>query len=142
MKPVFALVGRPNVGKSTLFNKLTRTRDALVADLPGLTRDRQYGDGRVGEGEYIVIDTGGLSGEKDELDESMAQQTMIAIEDADIIFLLVDGRAGLTPADEDLANTMRRFGKPEEVASVVRFLCQPDAAYVTGAVMKIDGGIF
>ena len=112
MKPVFALVGRPNVGKSTLFNKLTRTRDALVADMPGLTRDRQYGDGKVGEREYIVVDTGGLSGEKEDIDQRMARQTMLAIDDADVIFFLVDGRAGLTPADAELANTMRRLSKP------------------------------
>ena len=95
MKPVIALVGRPNVGKSTLFNRLTRTRDALVADFPGLTRDRQYGDGKVGKKDYIVVDTGGLSGEKHVLDESMARQTLNAIEDADCIFFMVDGRAGL-----------------------------------------------
>ncbi len=112
MKPVFALVGRPNVGKSTLFNKLTRTRDALVADMPGLTRDRQYGDGKVGEGEYIVVDTGGLSGEKEALDVSMARQTLTAIADADIIFFIVDARGGLSPVDADLANAMRRFNKP------------------------------
>ena len=112
MKPVFALVGRPNVGKSTLFNKLTRTRDAIVADMPGLTRDRQYGNGKVGDNEYIVIDTGGLSGEKESLDESMARQTLLAIEDADVILFLVDGRAGLSPADEELAVAMRRFSKP------------------------------
>ncbi len=76
MLPVVALVGRPNVGKSTLFNFLTRTRDALVADLPGLTRDRQYGFGRVGPVPYIVVDTGGLSGAKDDLDGLMARQTV------------------------------------------------------------------
>ena len=88
MKPVIALVGRPNVGKSTLFNRLTRTRDALVADFPGLTRDRQYGDGKVGKKDYIVVDTGGLSGEKHVLDER-ARQTLNAIEDADCIFFMV-----------------------------------------------------
>ncbi|MEM7208465.1 MAG: ribosome biogenesis GTPase Der [Pseudomonadota bacterium] len=112
MKPVFALIGRPNVGKSTLFNKLTRTRDALVADLPGLTRDRQYGDGSHDGHEFIVIDTGGLSGEKDELDQQMAQQTLMAIEDADTVLFMVDGRNGLSPADEELAVSVRRFGKP------------------------------
>ena len=112
MKPVFALVGRPNVGKSTLFNKLTRTRDALVADLPGLTRDRQYGDGKVGDCEYIVVDTGGLSGEKEDLDERMARQTLLAVQDADVVLFMVDGRSGLTSADEELARSMRRFNKP------------------------------
>ena len=83
MKPVIALVGRPNVGKSTLFNKLTKTRDALVADFPGLTRDRQYGDGRVGGFEYLLIDTGGLSGEPETLDAAMADQTLQAVVEAD-----------------------------------------------------------
>jgi GTPase involved in cell partitioning and DNA repair len=90
MLPVIALVGRPNVGKSTLFNRVTRTRDALVADVPGLTRDRKYGDGRVGERPFIVIDTGGLSGETDDLDGMMAQQVWQAIEEADLLFFLVD----------------------------------------------------
>jgi GTP-binding protein len=111
MKPVIALVGRPNVGKSTLFNKLTRTRDALVADLPGLTRDRKYGDGVVGGYEYIVIDTGGLSGEDEELDMRMATQTMLAIEEADAVLFLVDGRGGIHPDDESIARELRRLGK-------------------------------
>ena len=108
MKPVIALVGRPNVGKSTLFNKLTRTQDALVADLPGLTRDRQYGDGRVGGWPYIVIDTGGLSGAPDTLDAAMADQTLMAAREADLVVLLVDGRQGITSVDEDIADTLRK----------------------------------
>jgi GTP-binding protein len=108
MQPVIALVGRPNVGKSTLFNKLTRTQDALVADFPGLTRDRQYGDGRVGGWPYIVIDTGGLSGEPETLDAAMAGQTIAAIDEADLVVFLVDGRQGLNPVDEDIADTLRR----------------------------------
>ena len=111
MFPVIALVGRPNVGKSTLFNVITRTRDALVADCPGLTRDRKYGHGEYEGRSYIVIDTGGLSGESEELDERMAQQTLLAIEEANIVFFLVDARAGLTAADEGIANQMRRLGK-------------------------------
>ncbi|MBN1379349.1 MAG: ribosome biogenesis GTPase Der [Gammaproteobacteria bacterium] len=111
MKPVIALVGRPNVGKSTLFNCLTRSRDALVADVPGLTRDRKYGDGRVGDRAYIVIDTGGLSGERDELDGLMAQQAQQAIEEADVVLWLLDSRAGLTAADHTIADFMRRCGK-------------------------------
>ncbi len=107
MKPVIALVGRPNVGKSTLFNKLTRTQDALVADLPGLTRDRQYGDGRVGGWPYIVIDTGGLSGEPDTLDAAMAEQTLAAIGEADLVVFIVDGRAGLNVVDEEIAEMLR-----------------------------------
>ncbi len=111
-KPVIALVGRPNVGKSTLFNRLTRSRDALVADYPGLTRDRQYGTGRVGPCPYVVVDTGGLSGEADGVDPLMANQVRTAIEDADAVLFLVDGRAGLLPADEGIANYIRQFNKP------------------------------
>ena len=87
MIPVIALVGRPNVGKSTLFNRLTRSRDALVADVPGLTRDRKYGDGRLGDRPFIVVDTGGLSGDREDLDALMAEQSWQAVEEADrIIF--------------------------------------------------------
>ena len=111
MLPVIALVGRPNVGKSTLFNVLTRTRDALVADFPGLTRDRKYGHGTHQGNTFIVIDTGGLSGESEELDERMAQQTLLAIEEANIVLFMVDGRDGLTAADEAIATQIRRFGK-------------------------------
>ena len=111
MLPVIALVGRPNVGKSTLFNVLTRTRDALVADFPGLTRDRKYGHGVFQNHTYIVIDTGGLSGESEELDERMAQQTLLAIEEANLVLFMVDGRDGLTAADESIANQIRRYGK-------------------------------
>ena len=99
MGNIVAIVGRPNVGKSTLFNVLTKTRDALVADFPGLTRDRKYGHGVFENRNYIVIDTGGLSGESEELDERMGQQTLLAIEEANIIFFLVDARHDLTAAD-------------------------------------------
>jgi len=112
MLPVIALVGRPNVGKSTLFNRITRTRDALVADFPGLTRDRKYGDGKLGDRPYIVIDTGGLSGESDDLDGLMAQQAWQAVAEADLVFFLVDARDGLTAADEAVATALRRAGKP------------------------------
>ena len=88
MLPVLALVGRPNVGKSTLFNQLTRSRDALVADLSGLTRDRQYGQGRLDETAFIVIDTGGISGEEVGIDAAMASQSMAAISEADVVLLL------------------------------------------------------
>ncbi len=111
MLPVIALVGRPNVGKSTLFNRMTRTRDALVADVPGLTRDRKYGDGKVGDRPFIVIDTGGLSGEADDLDGLMAQQAWQAIEEADLLFFMVDARDGLTSGDETIAAALRRTGK-------------------------------
>ncbi|NNF15512.1 MAG: ribosome biogenesis GTPase Der, partial [Gammaproteobacteria bacterium] len=112
MLPVVALVGRPNVGKSTLFNVLTRTRDALVADRPGLTRDRQYGFGKVGPLPFIVIDTGGLSGDIDGLDGLMARQTQQAVKEADAIVFLVDAREGLTAADEQVATMLRRLDKP------------------------------
>lgn len=111
MLPVIALVGRPNVGKSTLFNKLTRSRDALVADLPGLTRDRKYGEGRMGERDYIVVDTGGISGDETGIDTVMAAQSLQAIDEADIVLFLVDARAGLNPADEMIANHLRRREK-------------------------------
>ena len=112
MLPVFALVGRPNVGKSTLFNCLTRSKEALVADLPGLTRDRQYGIAKIGDVPYLVIDTGGLTGETSELDDLIAKQVWQAVEEADAILFLVDGRAGLTSADEEAALKLRRSGKP------------------------------
>lgn len=114
-KPILALVGRPNVGKSTLFNRLTKTRDAIVADYPGLTRDRQYGTGRVGEYPYIVVDTGGLSGEGEGVDPLMASQVQQALSEAQGIFFIVDGRVGLTPADEAIANFIRGYGKPVQV---------------------------
>ncbi len=111
MKPVISLVGRPNVGKSTLFNVLTRSRDALVADFPGLTRDRKYGHGHYDSLNFIVIDTGGLSGEREELDAHMARQTLLAIEESTVVLLIVDARDGLTAADENIAMQLRRSGK-------------------------------
>ncbi len=107
MTPVIALVGRPNVGKSTLFNRLTRTRDALVADFPGLTRDRKYGTGALGGKAYTVIDTGGISGDEEGIDAAMAEQSLVAIDEADIVLFLVDARAGLHVADEAIANHLR-----------------------------------
>ncbi len=111
MIPVIALVGRPNVGKSTLFNVFTRSRDAIVADQPGLTRDRQYGVGERGERVFIVIDTGGLSGSKQALDDLMARQTRLAIEEADEVLFIVDARDGLTPGDRQIADLLRKSGK-------------------------------
>ena len=111
MLPVLALVGRPNVGKSTLFNQLTRSRDALVANLSGLTRDRQYGQGQLDDTAFIVIDTGGISGEEEGIDAAMASQSMAAISEADVVLLLVDGRAGLHPGDEALMRHLRTEGK-------------------------------
>jgi GTP-binding protein len=113
MIPVIALVGRPNVGKSTLFNRLTRSRDALVADVPGLTRDRKYGDGKIGERPFIVIDTGGLTGDTDDLEGLMAQQSWQAVEEADLVLFMVDGRDGLTAGDEVVTAALRRTGKPQ-----------------------------
>ncbi len=108
MIPVIALVGRPNVGKSTLFNRLTRSRDALVADFPGLTRDRKYGEGRHEDRHFMVIDTGGITGEEVGIDAPMAEQSMAAIEEADAVVLLVDARAGLTSGDHELVAMLRR----------------------------------
>ncbi|KPA54312.1 GTP-binding protein Der [Photobacterium leiognathi subsp. mandapamensis] len=112
MIPVVALVGRPNVGKSTLFNRLTRTRDALVADFPGLTRDRKYGRAELEEHEFIVIDTGGIDGTEEGVETKMAEQSLAAIEEADVVLFLVDGRAGLTAADEAIAKHLRSRDKP------------------------------
>lgn len=106
--PVVALVGRPNVGKSTLFNRLTRTRDALVADFPGLTRDRKYGHAHIAGHEFIVIDTGGIDGTEEGVEEKMAEQSLLAIEEADVVLFLVDARAGLTAADIGIANYLRQ----------------------------------
>ncbi|WP_116365437.1 ribosome biogenesis GTPase Der [Parahaliea mediterranea] len=111
MIPVIALVGRPNVGKSTLFNQLTRSRDALVADFAGLTRDRKYGEARLGSRPYVVIDTGGISGDEDGIDSQMAGQSLAAIEEADAVLFMVDGREGLNAADEALARHLRQRNK-------------------------------
>ncbi|WP_424191796.1 ribosome biogenesis GTPase Der [Ampullimonas aquatilis] len=112
-KPVIALVGRPNVGKSTLFNRLTRSRDALVADLPGLTRDRHYGEGRIGEHPFIVIDTGGLEPvAKEGIMAQMAKQSRQAIDESDFVLFLVDGRNGLSPQDKTIAQELRKSGRP------------------------------
>jgi GTP-binding protein len=111
MLPVIALIGRPNVGKSTLFNQLTRSRDALVADFPGLTRDRQYGNGRVGERPYLVVDTGGLVGDERGLDGLMAGQVWLAVEEADCVLFMLDARDGINLSDEQIASRLRRSGK-------------------------------
>ncbi len=111
MLPVVALVGRPNVGKSTLFNRLTRSRDALVADFPGLTRDRKYGQAKIADQEFIVIDTGGIDGDEQGIDAMMAQQSLQAIEEADAVLFLVDARAGMTVADEAIAHHLRKQEK-------------------------------
>jgi GTP-binding protein len=115
MLPVITLVGRPNVGKSTLFNRLTRTRDALVADFPGLTRDRQYGIGRVGPAPYLIVDTGGIGANSragDGVEVLMERQVKLAIQEADHLLFMVDAHDGMGPADIDIAAALRRTGKP------------------------------
>ena len=112
MLPVIALVGRPNVGKSTLFNALTRTRDALVADMPGLTRDRHYGVCRTGARPFVVVDTGGLSGVDEGIDALTAQQVRLAIDEAQVLIFVVDARDGLLPQDRSILDELRRSGKP------------------------------
>ena len=113
MKPVIALVGRPNVGKSTLFNRLTKSRDAIVADFAGLTRDRHYGQGRQGKHEYIVIDTGGFEPDASRgIFKEMAKQTQQAVAEADVVIFVLDARAGLAGQDHEIANYLRRLGKP------------------------------
>ena len=111
MLPVIALIGRPNVGKSTLFNRLTRSRDALVADYPGLTRDRKYGFGKLGAIPYLVIDTGGVAGGESGIDERTVEQTVRALGEADVAIVMVDGREGLTAADEHVADLARRHAR-------------------------------
>jgi GTP-binding protein len=116
MLPVIALVGRPNVGKSTLFNVLTGTRDAIVADVPGLTRDRQYGFGRVGPVPYVVIDTGGLIENPTGLEAQIRAQTERAVAEADRLVFVTDARGGLSPEDQFVAHELRRSGKPVTLA--------------------------
>ena len=117
MKPVIALVGRPNVGKSTLFNRLTRSRDAIVADYAGLTRDRHYGEGRMGDRPFLVIDTGGFEPvAKEGIYHEMAKQTRQAIDESDLVIFLVDGRAGLNAHDQTIADDLRKTGRPVIVA--------------------------
>ena len=113
MKPVLALVGRPNVGKSTIFNRLTKSRDAIVADFAGLTRDRHYGNGRQGKHEFIVIDTGGFEPDATSgIFKEMAKQTRQAVAEADVVIFVVDAREGISAQDHDIAKYLRRLGKP------------------------------
>ena len=118
MKPVIALVGRPNVGKSTLFNRLTKSRDAIVADYAGLTRDRHYGNGNLGTHEYIVIDTGGFEPDAASgIYKEMAKQTRQAVAEADVVIFVVDARAGLNAQDHDIAKYLRKLGIPTLLAA-------------------------
>jgi GTPase len=113
MKPVLALVGRPNVGKSTLFNRLTKTRDAIVADYAGLTRDRHYGNGKQGQHEFIVIDTGGFEPDATSgIYKEMAKQTRQAVAESDVVIFVVDAREGISAQDYEIASYLRRLGKP------------------------------
>jgi GTP-binding protein len=117
MKPTLVIVGRPNVGKSTLFNRLTRSRDALVADQPGLTRDRHYGHGRLGSKPYLVVDTGGFEPQaKEGIVQEMARQAEAAIAEADVLLFVVDARTGLAPQDKVIADLLRRSGRPVMLA--------------------------
>ena len=115
MLPVVAIVGRPNVGKSTLFNRLTRTRAALVSDFPGMTRDRQYGEARIGRRRFIVIDTGGMTDHVDEIGKFITQQAQQAIQESDLVLFVIDGRAGLTPEDHAIAKNLRHADKPVHI---------------------------
>ncbi len=112
MLPVVAIVGRPNVGKSTLFNRLTRSRDALISAYPGMTRDRLYGDVHIDNRHFIIIDTGGITEEGDEIGKLITEQALQALQEADKIIFLVDAQSGITPEDKMIADTLRRSGKP------------------------------
>ena len=138
MLPVIALIGRPNVGKSTLFNRLTRSRDALVADFPGLTRDRQYGYGKIGPVPYLVIDTGGVAGGETGISELMVDQTVRALQEADVAIVMVDGRSGRTPADEHVAELARKHAKKTWLA--VNKSEGLDAAIAAGEFHKLGLG--
>ena len=138
MLPVIALIGRPNVGKSTLFNQLTRSRDALVADYPGLTRDRQYGQGRVGGRPYLVVDTGGLVGDERGLEGLMAEQVWLAVEEADAVVFLLDAREGTNLSDEQIATRLRRSGK--RVFLALNKIDGVDPAVVTGDAFALGLG--
>ena len=137
MLPVVALVGRPNVGKSTLFNALTKTRDALVADLPGVTRDRHYGVCRIGAHPFVLVDTGGLSGARVEIDALTERQVQLAIEEAAVCVLLVDAREGLLPQDRAILDRLRRTGKPVLLAINKTDGLDPPSALAEFAVLGI-----
>ena len=120
MKPTIVIVGRPNVGKSMLFNRLTKTRDALVADLPGLTRDRHYGHGKGASRPYLLVDTGGFEPVVTEgILHEMAKQTLQAVAEADAIIFVVDGRQGLTPQDKIIAERLRRDAQGRGIPLVI-----------------------
>ncbi|MEM7407754.1 MAG: ribosome biogenesis GTPase Der [Pseudomonadota bacterium] len=136
--PVLAIVGAPNVGKSTLFNRLTGTRDALVADEPGVTRDRQYGTATVDSSRFLVVDTGGVTTHRDAIQNLTTEQAERAVEEADAVLLVVDGRSGVSAADEDLAKELRRLNKPVRLA--VNKTEGFDHATVTGEFHRLGLG--
>lgn len=138
MLPVLAIVGRPNVGKSTLFNRLTRSRAALVSDFPGMTRDRQYGEAHIDNRHFIVIDTGGLTEEDNTIDQLTAAQASAAIQEADCVLFVVDGRAGLTTADQQIAAKLRALGK--SIALVINKTEGLDKAIVTAEFYQLGMG--
>ena len=126
MTPIVAIVGRPNVGKSTLFNRLIGEQRAIVLDTPGVTRDRHYGEATYDDQAFTVVDTGGFEPEAvDGVVGSMRRQAMMAIEEADLVIFVVDGRDGLTPSDQDVADILRRSERPVLVAvnSPKRYTC-------------------
>ena len=110
MLPVVALIGRPNVGKSTMFNRLTASRDAIVDDKPGVTRDRLYGRGRIGSKPFLVVDSGGITFEQDDFDPKIMEQVDLLLQEADELLFLVDGRDGIQPHDEQIAQKLRKTG--------------------------------
>ncbi|MEQ8954645.1 MAG: ribosome biogenesis GTPase Der, partial [Gammaproteobacteria bacterium] len=138
MIPVIALVGRPNVGKSTLFNRLTRTREALVADFAGLTRDRKYGEAMLGETRCMLIDTGGITGFEEGIEEAMAEQSLKAIDEADAVIFMVDARQGLTSSDERLAAELRK--KKDKVFLVANKVDGVDANMIIGEFYRLGLG--
>ncbi|WP_462381813.1 ribosome biogenesis GTPase Der [Pseudomonas sp. Marseille-QA0892] len=141
MVPVIALVGRPNVGKSTLFNRLTRTRDAIVAEFAGLTRDRQYGEAKWQGRTYIVVDTGGISGDEEGIDAKMAEQSLQAIEEADAVLFMVDSRACLTAADQMIAEHLRRRNKRCFLVANKVDTVDPDIARAEFSVLGLGDAI-
>ncbi|WP_295405319.1 ribosome biogenesis GTPase Der [uncultured Thiocystis sp.] len=138
MLPVITLIGRPNVGKSTLFNRLTRTRDALVADFPGLTRDRQYGVGQIGPKPYVIVDTGGIGTAPEGVEALMERQVLRAIEEADHLLFMVDARDGCSPEDIEISQRLRRLGKP--ITLVVNKSDSTDPTFATADFHRLGLG--
>ncbi|MBK5965116.1 ribosome biogenesis GTPase Der [Thiocystis minor] len=138
MLPVITLIGRPNVGKSTLFNRLTRTRDALVADFPGLTRDRQYGVGQIGPKPYVIVDTGGIGTAPEGVEALMERQVLRAIDEADHLLFMVDARDGCSPEDIEISQRLRRLGKP--ITLVVNKSDSTDPTFATADFHRLGLG--